>query len=119
MLQLDIHSRGVVLGVKVQARARRSGVGGEREGMLRVAVTAAPEKGKANQAVIEVLSRALRVPKSAIELIAGETSTRKRVLVVGATAEQLRAALPPSCFTAILIFLSVAGVPLLACPAVL
>jgi uncharacterized protein (TIGR00251 family) len=93
MLQLETDPRGVVLSVKVQARARRSGIVGEREGMLRVAVTAAPEKGKANQAVIEVLSRALRIPKSAIVLIAGETSTRKRVLVIGAMVDQLRAAL--------------------------
>jgi uncharacterized protein YggU (UPF0235/DUF167 family) len=58
--------------------------------MLRVAVTAAPEKGKANRAIIAVLSDALETPKSSIELVAGENSPQKRFLIAGADAEQLR-----------------------------
>lgn len=93
MLQLTNDARGVILPVRVHAQARRSGIVGEREGMLRVAVTAAAEKGKANRAVVAVLSRALGVPKSALELVAGETSPQKRFLIVGMTGENLRHAL--------------------------
>lgn len=93
MLNLAIESRGVILPVLAHAAARQNGILGVREGMLRVAVTAAPEKGKANKAIVVVLSDALGLPKSAIELVAGETSTRKRFLVVGMTDDEMRAAL--------------------------
>ena len=61
--------------------------------MLRVAVTAAPEKGKANRAIIELLSRSLGVAKSSIELVSGETSPEKRLLIVDAHEEEVRQAL--------------------------
>ena len=58
--------------------------------MLRVAVTAAPEKGKANKAILDVLSAALQRSKSSIELIAGETSSQKRFLMVGEDRDKLQ-----------------------------
>ena len=48
-----------------------------RAGKPQIAVTAAPEKGKANKAIIAVLAEALSLAKSEIELISGETSRRK------------------------------------------
>jgi uncharacterized protein (TIGR00251 family) len=90
VVQID---RGVILPVRAQAGARRNGILGVRDGMLRVAVTAAPEKGKANRAIVTVLSDALGVPKSAIQLTDGETSPRKRFLIVDASGEQIRGAL--------------------------
>jgi uncharacterized protein (TIGR00251 family) len=89
MIDLKQDSRGVVLPVSAQAGARRNGIVGLREGALRIAVTAAPEKGKANRAIIAVLSEILAVPKSAIELLSGETSPRKRFIVLGATVDQV------------------------------
>jgi len=62
---------------------------GER---LKIQVTAAPERGKANAAVIGVLSRALGVSRSVIRLTAGETSPLKTVEVDA--EEELRAKLP-------------------------
>jgi len=90
MIELTTHPRGVILPVRAHAGARKNGILGEHNGMLRVAVTAAPEKGKANRAIIAVLSDALETPKSSIELVAGETSPQKRFLIAGADAEQLR-----------------------------
>ena len=46
-------------------------------------MTAAPEKGKANAAVVEVLAAALDLPKSALRIVSGETSPFKTVEVVG------------------------------------
>ena len=69
--------------IRAQAAARRNAIVGVREGMLRVAVTAAPEKGKANKAIAEILSKTLGVPKSAVVLISGNSSPRKRFLIVG------------------------------------
>lgn len=93
MLRLEQDPRGVILPVRAHAGARRNGILGVREGALRVAVTAAPEKGKANRAIIDLLSKALGVPKSAIELSAGESSPQKRFIVRGNDLDQIRQAL--------------------------
>jgi hypothetical protein len=90
MIELTAHPRGAILPVRAQAGARRNGIAGEHNGMLRVAVTAAPEKGKANKAIVGVLSDAFKTPKSSIEMVAGETSSQKRFLIVGANSEELR-----------------------------
>jgi hypothetical protein len=81
MIDLQVCSRGVILPVRATAGARRNAILGVRNGMLRVAVTAAPEKGKANSAIIAVLSKALGIPKSVIEIISGQTSQQKRFLL--------------------------------------
>jgi uncharacterized protein (TIGR00251 family) len=93
MLDLEQREHGVVLPVRAHAGARRNAILGVREGALRVAVTAAPEKGKANQAIIALLSKTLCVSKSAIELVAGETSQHKRLLITGVNIQQTRDAL--------------------------
>ena len=54
--------------------------------VLRVRVAAVPDKGRANAAVIALLADALRVPKSAVTLIAGETARLKTVEVAGEAA---------------------------------
>jgi len=81
MVELEADPRGVIIPVRAHAGARRNAIIGVRQGMLRVAVTAVPEKGKANRAIIALLSEALGIPKSAIELISGETSPQKRFLI--------------------------------------
>lgn len=83
MIGLEQTVDGVVIPVRVRAGARRTGVAGEHDGALRIDVTAAPEKGKANRAVAEVLSELLRAAKSSIKLVSGETSNQKRFLVGG------------------------------------
>ena len=81
MLHLESHSDGTILPVRAQPGARRNEIRGVQNGMLKVCVTQSPEKGKANKALVEVLSKALGLKKSQIELIAGETSHQKRFLV--------------------------------------
>jgi uncharacterized protein (TIGR00251 family) len=90
MIDLVEHPRGVILSVRAHAASRKNAILGERDGMLRVAVTAAPEKGKANKAIVDVLSKALDVPKSSIELVAGEISPQKRFLIAGVSVDDLR-----------------------------
>jgi uncharacterized protein (TIGR00251 family) len=74
---------GLLLRVRVKPRGRRNAVEGVRGNALMVTVTAAPEDGKANAAVIEVLSRVRDSPRSAIEIARGHTSRDKTVRVVG------------------------------------
>jgi uncharacterized protein len=90
MIELRTVDGGVVLPVQVQAGARRNGILGVRNGMVRVAVTAAPEKGKANEAIVRILSEEFGVAKSAIELVSGATSAKKQFLVVGRRVEEVR-----------------------------
>lgn len=96
MSPLEAHPQGVVIRVKARPGARRNGFAGLHDGALRVDVTAAPEKGKANDAIVALLAEALGVAKSAIELISSPANPQKRFLVAGielAVAEQRLASL--------------------------
>lgn len=88
MIELTPSKEGVLLNVHAQPGARRNGLLGERAGALRVAVTAAPDKGKANAAILDVLADALGLRPSAIALVSGETSRHKRILLAGITSEE-------------------------------
>jgi uncharacterized protein (TIGR00251 family) len=90
MLDLEENEHGVIVPIRAHAGARRNAILGVRAGALRVAVTAAPEKGKANQAIIALLSKVLGISKSGIEIISGETSPQKRLLVQNIEMDQLR-----------------------------
>jgi hypothetical protein len=89
------HSRGVILPVVAHPAAKRDGIFGARAGALRVAVTAPPEKGKANLAIQSVLAEALGCKSNTITLLSGETSRKKRFLIGGITADDLLRRLAP------------------------
>jgi hypothetical protein len=92
-IALETHERGTILPVRARAGASHNAIAGVHDGLLRVTVTTAPEKGKANQAIVAVLAKALGVPKSSLELVSGATSPRKRFLVVGVERKSLQEAL--------------------------
>lgn len=96
-LKLEENTQGVILPVRAQPGARKNAILGVREGALRVAVTSAPEKGKANQAIIAVLAKSLGVSKSTIELRSGETSRQKKFLITGMRIQELRDGLSIVC----------------------
>ncbi len=89
MVTLEETSQGIVIPVKAQAGARRNGISGEFAGSLRVSVTQAPEKGKANDAIIEVLADQLKLRRNQIELISGPTSPQKKFRVTGISKTNL------------------------------
>jgi uncharacterized protein (TIGR00251 family) len=91
MIAVTPHAEGAVLPVRAQPGARTSGVAGEHAGALKLAVSAAPEKGKANRALAALLSELLGVRRSQVELVSGAASPAKRFLIRGLTAEELRA----------------------------
>jgi uncharacterized protein len=64
---------------------------GIHDGALRVQVTAVPEKGKANKALVKLLAGLLGISASRCSLLSGETSSRKKFLIEGITVEALRA----------------------------
>ncbi|MCA0940438.1 DUF167 domain-containing protein [Yangia mangrovi] len=67
---------GTVLELRVTPKASRNEIR-EEEGQIRVYVTTVPENGKANEAVVKLLSKALGVPKSRLTLTRGATSRDK------------------------------------------
>ncbi len=82
---------GLVFDVLVTPRAARERVGPVLEGRLKISVTAPPVEGEANAAVCALLARTLRVPKSAVSVLRGDTGRRKTVLVRGATRASIDA----------------------------
>jgi uncharacterized protein (TIGR00251 family) len=87
VIELTAHAEGCVIAVRAQPGARRNAVVGEQNGALKIAVTAPPDKGRANKAIEEVLAEALGLKKSQVALVSGPTSRDKRFLLRGVTAE--------------------------------
>lgn len=84
---------GAQFAVRVQPRASRNKLAGLMGDAVKLAITAPPVDGKANEAVIAFFAELFRVPKSNVTITAGDTSRNKTVAVRGVSAEAARAAL--------------------------
>jgi hypothetical protein len=80
-LKLTSSSQGVIFSVKVVPGASRNSVVGVEGEFLKVRLTAPPVEGRANQALIDLLSRLLMVPKSRVSITKGLSSKRKSILI--------------------------------------
>ena len=78
-----------ILAVRVKPRARRSGLLGWHGDGIKAAVRAAPERGRANDELLDVLACALGVPRDDLEIVAGATSQEKKVRLHGVSAVDL------------------------------
>jgi len=92
MLPYRRDADGLLLHLRVTPNAgadRIEGIEQRDDGtsVLRVRVTAVPDKGKANAAVIALLAKALGIPKSSLALVSGETARLKTVHMTGNPAE--------------------------------
>jgi len=81
------------LDIRVIPRAGRSGFGGLRDGALLVRLAAAPVDGAANDELITLFAKTLRIPKRDITIVSGERSRSKRVRIAGIDREQALALL--------------------------
>ena len=79
--------------IRLQPRAKREEVVGERAGAIVIRVTAPPVDGKANAALCAFIAKAAGVSASSVDVVRGQTSRDKVVRVEGVTLEALRAAL--------------------------
>jgi len=93
MIEVTPHPRGAVLPVRARPGAKRDAVLGEHDGALRLAVSAPPEDGKANDAIVRLLADVFRRRRSSIHLIAGPTSRIKKFLIEEVTVAELNSLL--------------------------
>jgi uncharacterized protein (TIGR00251 family) len=72
---------GIILALHIQPRASKNEVCGVQNSALKIRLTSPPVDGAANKLCCEFLARLFEVPKSAVEIISGETSRHKRVKI--------------------------------------
>jgi len=84
---------GATFQVKVHARARKNAIAGVVGDSLKLALTAPPLEGRANEACIAYLAEFLNVGRSSVTIAAGETSRHKLIRVAGLSAAQVEAKL--------------------------
>lgn len=89
IVALETTADGVILPVRAQPGSRKNAVTGVHDGRLKVAVTQVAEKGKANDAIAEVLAEALGLKPSQLKLISGQTNPLKKFLVIGENVDVL------------------------------
>jgi uncharacterized protein (TIGR00251 family) len=81
---------GVTFAVQAVPRASRNEIAGVHGDALRVRLTAPPVEGRANEALIAFLAQQLGVRKSQVEIVAGATSRRKVIRVIGLLPEEVQ-----------------------------
>ena len=81
---------GATFTVKVHPRARKNAITGEVGDAFKLALTAPPIEGRANEACIKFLAEVLGVPRSSVTIAAGETSRQKLIRVAGLSADEVR-----------------------------
>ncbi len=89
-LRVREHDGAVVFEVRVAPRASRSRVIGVQDGTLKVALTAPPVDGAANEALRKLLAKTLGVSKSDVEIVRGDRARIKVMRVNGIRAADVR-----------------------------
>jgi uncharacterized protein (TIGR00251 family) len=90
MVAIQNSANGTTFPVKVHPRAKENAITGEVGDALKLALTAPPVDGKANEACIDFFAKLLNLPRSSVTIAAGQTSRNKVIRVAGLTAQQVR-----------------------------
>lgn len=83
MLEIREDPGGITFDVLVTPRASRAKIGPVVGDRLKIAVTAPPVDGEANAAIVETFAKALRIPRTAVEILRGDGSRRKTIRIAG------------------------------------
>lgn len=89
MPKISLHTDGIVLPVRAQPGARKDSINGVYDGALKVSIQAAPEDGKANDAIMRLFKKVLGIKRNQIEILSGQTSQDKKFLIRELTLEEL------------------------------
>jgi len=76
--------------IHLQPGAKRNEIVGFKEGVLYAKVTALPQKGQANRALLELMAQTLGVPRSDVDIIRGQSSRSKVIAVHGLTCDEVK-----------------------------
>jgi uncharacterized protein (TIGR00251 family) len=90
MVAIQNSSSGATFAIKVHPRAKKNAITGEVGNVLKIALTAPPVDGKANEACIEFFAKLLKVPRSSVTIASGQTSRNKVIRVAGLSAEEIK-----------------------------
>jgi uncharacterized protein (TIGR00251 family) len=90
MISVHDTPSGATFAVKVHPRAKKNAITGEVCDTLKLALTAPPVDGKANEACIDFFAKLLNVPRSSVTIAAGQTSRNKVIRVAGLSTEEVR-----------------------------
>ena len=90
LVDITASKEGARVRLRVKPGARHRRIEGAHARALRVAVTAPPEKGRANEEVETVLAEALGIARAAVRVVAGHSSRDKSVAIDGLTIEEIR-----------------------------
>jgi len=88
-LKIQQSANAVIFSVKVVPRSSKTSIAGILGGMLKVKLAAAPEKGKANESLVEFLADTLGVKKNTVSITSGLTSPVKTIQIAGVSTESL------------------------------
>lgn len=89
MIQFTEKDNSIIFTVRVVPRASKSEIVGELNGALKVRIASPPVDGAANTELIKLLAKTFDVPKSAIEIIGGQTSKTKQIKISNINRENL------------------------------
>jgi len=85
----NITAGTVSFSVRVQPRASKDEIAGVINGALKIRLQEPAVENRANEALVEFLAHLLKTPKSAVRILAGDRSRRKRIEIRGVTKQQV------------------------------
>lgn len=87
---------GCTVRVRIHPGAKKNVVTGIHDGALKIALTAPPVDGRANEALIAFVAERMRLPRARISLVSGASSRSKLLRITGKSAVEVQATLFPS-----------------------
>lgn len=90
MIPIQESAKGVTFAVKVHPRARKNQITGMVGEALKLALTAPPLEGRANEGAIEFFAELFDIPRSSVTIASGQTSRSKVIRVTGISADAVR-----------------------------
>jgi uncharacterized protein len=93
-LKLTVKDDHVLVEVHVVPRASKSAVQGVHDGKLKVSLDAPPVDGAANEALVALFAKALKLPRRDVRIVRGEASRQKLLALHGASEAAVRALVP-------------------------
>ena len=90
MFEVRDTAEGAAFAIRVHPRAKSDAITGEIGNSLKMALTAPPVEGRANEACIEFFAKLLKVPRSSVSIAAGQNSRNKVIRVGGLSADEVR-----------------------------